>query len=415
MSRIKRAYVYRFYPTNEQQQQLARTFGCVRYVYNWALSLRQQTYHETGKGLSYKTLDAQMTMLRHEPATCFLSEVSCVPLQQSLRHLMRAYTNFFEGRADFPTFKKRQGSQSATYTKSAFAFKDGMLTLAKMDRPLDIRWSRSLPDGEQPSTVTVSRDQTGRYFVSLLVEEHIALLPPKDNAIGLDLGLKTLVATSSGQTFENPKYAARDEKKLARAQRRLARKHKGSKNSEKQRRRVAKIHAHIADRRKHHQHQLSTYLIRENQTIVVESLAVKNMMQHPTLAKAIADVGWGELVRQLEYKAAWYGRTVIKIDRFYPSSKTCSACGHVLDSLDLDVREWECPACGTHHDRDINAAQSVVAEGLRLFAEEHAATACGGDVRANLNGNQGSLSPVKQEPGLVTIPGNPPPSAVGIC
>jgi putative transposase len=284
-----------------------------------------------------------------------------------------------QGRADFPSFKKRQGPQSASYTRSAFSYKDGSLTLAKMDAPLAIRWSRPLPDGALPSTVTVSRDQAGRYFVSILLKEEIAPLPPTAKAIGIDLGLTSMVATSDEQSFANPRYFAGDAKKLARMQRRLARKKSGSKNREKQRRRVAKIHARIADRRRHHQHQLSTHLIRENQTLVVESLAVKNMMQHPTLAKAIADVGWGELVRQLEYKAAWYGRTLIKIDRWYPSSKICSCCRHVLDSLDLDVREWTCPTCGTHHDRDHNAAKSILAEGLRWLAEEHAATACGGE------------------------------------
>jgi putative transposase len=360
-------------------------------------------------------LDAQMTVLRHQSETSFLSEVSCVPLQQSVRHLMRAYTNFFEGRADFPTWKSRQGPQSATYTRSAFSYKAGSLTLAKMDAPLAIRWSRPLPAGSMPSTVTVSRDEAGRYFVSFLVKEEIAPLPPKEKAIGIDLGLTVMVATSDGQTFPNPTYFARDEKQLARAQKRLARKKSGSKNRERQRQRVAKIHARVADRRRHYQHQLSTHLIRENQTIVVESLAVKNMMQHPTLARAIADVGWGELVRQLEYKAAWYGRTLIKIDRWYPSSKTCSCCGHVLDSLDLDVREWTCPTCGTHHERDHNAAKSILAEGLRWLAEEHAATACGGPVRANLDGNQGSHEPMKQEPGSATVWGNPPVSTVGIC
>jgi putative transposase len=415
MSSVKRAYLYRFYPTDEQKQHLARTFGCCRYVYNWALALRQQTYQATGKSLSYQALDAQMTVLRHQSETSFLVEVSCVPLQQSVRHLMRAYTNFFEGRADFPTWKSRQGPQSATYTRSAFSHKAGSLTLAKMDAPLAIRWSRPLPDGAMPSTVTVSRDEAGRYFVSILVKEEIAPLPPKEKAVGIDLGLTVMVATSDGQTFPNPKYFARDGKKLARAQRRLARKKSGSKNREKQRRRVAKIHARIADKRRHHQHQLSTHLIRENQTIVVESLAVKHMMQHPTLARAIADVGWGELVRQLEYKAAWYGRTVIKIDRWYPSSKTCSCCGHVLDSLDLAIREWDCPICGTHHDRDLNAAKSIQVEGLRWLAEEHAATACGGPVRANLDGNQGSHEPMKQEPGSATVWGNPPVSTVGIC
>jgi putative transposase len=407
MNTVKRAYVYRFYPTDEQTQILARTFGCVRYTYNWALRLSIDLYQQTGQGLSYQQMSAQLTTLKHQAEAAFLNEVSCVPLQQGLRHLQRAYVNFFAGHANFPQFKKRHDVQSAEFTRSAFRFCDGQLTLAKMDAPLDIRWSRPLPEGATPSTVTVSRDQISRYFVSILVEEQIPPLPPKETQIGIDLGLKTMMATSDGQTFPNPKYAARDAKKLARAQRRLARKHKGSKNREKQRRRVAKIHVRIADRRRHYQHQLSTHLIRENQTIVVESLAVKQMMQHPTLSKAIADVGWGELVRQLEYKAAWYGRTVIKIDRFYPSSKTCSCCEHVLDSLALDVREWVCPSCGTHHDRDLNAAKSILAEGLRWLAEEHAATACGGPVRANLHGNQGSHEPMKQEPGSVTVRGNP--------
>ncbi len=388
MSTVKRAYFYRFYPTDEQKHMLVRTFGCVRYTYNWALRLSIDTYQATGKGLSYKDLSTQLTVLKHQEDTSFLNEVSCVPVQQSLRHLQRAYVNFFEGRAKYPTFKKRRGLQSAEYTRSAFTWEDGTLTLAKMDEPLAIVWSRPLPAGAQPSTVTVHRDPTGRYFISILVEEEMVELPKQDKQIGIDLGLKTMVATSDGQTFENPRYAARDEKKLVRAQRRLSRKQKGSKNREKQRQRVAKIHARIADRRKHSQHQLSTKLIRENQTIVVESLAVKNMMQHPTLAKAIADVGWGEFVRQLEYKAAWYGRTVIKIDRFYPSSKTCSCCGHVLDSLDLDVRAWDCLNCGARHDRDINAAKSVLAEGLRQSAEEHAAAACGGAVSANLHGTR---------------------------
>jgi putative transposase len=388
MSNVKRAFVYRFYPTHEQKHILARTFGCVRYTYNWALQFSIDFYQQAGQGLSYSQMSAQLTTLKQQKEAAFLNEVSCVPLQQGLRHLKRAYTNFFEGRANFPQFKKRHEAQAAEYTRSAFRFCDGKLTLAKMDTPLAIRWSRPLPEATTPSTVTVSRDQIGRYFVSILVEEQIRPLPPSNSQIGIDLGLKTLVATSDGQTFENPKYAARDAKKLARAQRRLSRKQRGSKNREKQRRRVAKIHARIADRRRHYQHQLSTKLIRENQTIVVESLAVKNMMKHPTLSRAIADVGWGEFVRQLEYKAEWYGRTMIKIDRFYPSSKRCSCCAHVLDSLDLAVREWECPNCGAHHDRDLNAAKSVLAEGLRQSAGEHAAAACGGAVRANLHGTR---------------------------
>jgi len=369
MGMFKRAYCYRCYPTNEQQQMLARTFGCARWIYNWALALKSRAYQEEGKRLSYDDLSACLPVLKQQSETAWLAEVSSVPIQQSLRHLDRAFVNFFEGRGKYPRFKsKKRGSQAATYTATAFTWKDGTLTLAKMDAPLEIRWSRPLPEGAIPSTVTVSRDNAGRYFASLLVEETIEPLPPSPEQIGADLGLTSMVITSKGDKVGNPRYFATDEKKLARAQKRHARKQKHSKNQEKARRKVAKIHARIADRRRDYQHKLSTRLIRENQVICVESLAIKNMMQNHSLAKAIADVGWGEFVRQLAYKAQWYGRTPVKIDRWFPSSKICSCCSYVLESLDLEVREWMCPNCGTHHDRDVNAANTVLTEGLRLSA-----------------------------------------------
>ena len=349
---FKRAYCYRCYPTNEQQQMLARTFGCARWIYNWALALKSRAYQEEGKRLSYGDLSACLPVLKQQPETAWLAGVSSVPLQQSLLHLDRAFVNFFEGRGKYPRFKsKKRGSQTATYTSTAFTLKDGALTLAKMDAPLDIRWSRPLPEGAIPSMVTVSRDKAGRYFVSLLVEEKIEPLPPSPEQMGADLGLTAMVITSKGEKVGNPRFFATDEK-----------------NQEKARRKVAKIHARIADRRRDYQHKLSTRLIRENQVVCVESLAVKNMMQNHSLAKAIADVGWDEFVRQLEYKAQWYGRNLIKIDRWFPSSKICSCCSYVLESLDLEVREWICPNCGTHHDRDVNAANSALTEGLRLSA-----------------------------------------------
>jgi len=368
MSMIKRAYRYRCYPTDEQKQILARTFGCARWIYNWALARKNRAYQQ-GRHLSYGDLSASLPSLKQEPETAWLAEVSSVTLQQSLRHLERAFVNFFEGRTHYPRFKsKKRDTQTATYTASAFTWKDGSLTLAKMGTPLDIRWSRPLPDGVIPSTVTLSCDSAGRYFISLLVEEKIVPLPPSTEQIGVDLGLVSMVITSKGEKVGNPRYFAKDEKKLAKAQKQLARKRRGSKNREKARCKVAKIHARVADRRRDYQHKLSTRLIRENQVICVESLAVKNMMQNHSLAKAIADVGWGEFVRQLVYKAQWYGRTLAKIDRWFPSSKMCSCCGCVLERLDLEVRDWICPQCGTHHDRDVNAAQSVLTEGLRLSA-----------------------------------------------
>jgi putative transposase len=371
----KRAYKYRVYPTDEQARNLAQTFGCVRFIYNWALHKRKRAYFDHGVKFYTKDLSAAIPALKKQEGTAWLREVSSVPLQQALRHLDAAYTNFFEGRTDYPTFKKKHHEQSATYTDNAFTFRDGKLTLAKQQEPLSIVWSRLLPDGSQPSSVTISKDKTGRYFVSILVEEEIAPLPPIEKAVGIDLGLKSFLVTSDGEAIANPKYYARDEKKLAKAQRKHARKKKGGKNREKARRKVARHHARIADTRRNFQQQVSTRLIRENQVICLETLNIKGMVKNHSLAKAISDVGWGGFIRQLEYKARWYGRSLIKIDRWYPSSKTCSACGYVLETLTLDVREWVCPACGTLHDRDVNAAKNVLTEGLSAL------NACGGCVR----------------------------------
>jgi putative transposase len=353
---------------------LSRTFGCARYVYNWALRLRTDAYYKEQQRIGYHETSARLTLLKQQADHSWLNEVSCVPPQQALRHLEKAFKNFFEGRAKYPAFKKRSGEQAAEYTTSAFKWNGTHLTLAKMETPLDIHWSRPLPKGCKPTTVTVSKDTAGRYFVSILIEEDIKFLPVVNKPIGLDLGLKSMVITSDGQTYGNPKFFHIEEKKLARAQRHLSKKQKGSKNRAKARHKVARIHARIRDRRRDYQHKLSTKLIRENQTVCVESLHVKNLVQNHCLAKAISDVGWSEFVRQLEYKALWYGRTLVKIDKWYPSSKRCFDCGHLLDSLTLDVRTWTCPQCGTVHDRDINAAKNILAAGL-------AVTACGESIR----------------------------------
>jgi putative transposase len=371
-TQTKRAYKYRFYPTTEQKIILAQTCGCCRFVYNWGLSTCKTTYFQQGKRLSYNDLAAMLPALKeHYP---WLRDASSVPLQQALRHLNRAFVNFFEGRAAYPTFKKKRNDQSATYASNAFTWDGQTLTLAKMDAPLEIVWHRPLPTGCKPSSVTITKDSANRYFVSILVAEEIKPRPVVNKMVGLDLGIKSMVALSTGEQVGNPTYFARDEKKLAKAQRRLAKKKRGSKNRAKARLKVAKIHARIADQRRDYQHKLSTRIVHENQVMCVESLAVKNMVKNHCLAKAISDVGWGEFVRQLDYKARWYGRTLVKIDRWYPSSKTCHACKHVLDALPLDIREWVCPACGVVHDRDTNAAKNILTEGLSVAA-------CGGNGR----------------------------------
>src|SRR5213080_1514029 len=370
----KKAYQYRVYPTDEQAHILARTFGCCRYVYNWALRARTDAFFQRGERLYYNQLAVLLTELKKQEGTAWLSEVSSVPLQQSLRHLDRAFRNFFEGRAQYPTFHKKHGVQAASYAANAFSCNGKELTLARIETSLDIHWSRSLHKGCQPTSVTLSKDCANRYFVSILVEEEIKHLSGVNKQVGLDLGLKSMVITSDGHTSGNPTFFAQDEKKLAKAQRRHAKKQKGSQNRRKAQLKVARIHARIADRRRDSQHKLSTEIIRENQVVCVESLHIKNMVQNHKLAKAISDVGWSEFVRQLACKAEWYGRTLVKIDKWYPSSKRCFDCGHMLDSLTLDIRSWTCPECGVQHDRDLNAARNILAVGLT-------ASACGEMVR----------------------------------
>lgn len=362
---VKRAFKYRFYPTHEQAEQLNRTFGCVRLVYNKALDIRSTAYATEGKTVTYAQTSAMLPEWKRDPALAFLGEVSCVPLQQALRHLQGAYASFFARRAKYPRFKsKRKTRASAEYTRSAFRYRDGKLTLAKMAEPLDIVWSRPLPDGVEPSTLTVSRDPSSRWHVSMLCEDaSVQPFPVVDSAIGIDAGITTLATLSTGEKIANPRHERADRKKLGKAQRELARKEKGSANRAKARLKVARVHARIADRRRDHLHKLTTRLVRENQTVVIEDLAVRNMMKNHKLARAISDASWSELRSLLDYKCRWYGRELITIDRWYPSSKICSTCRRLAESMPLSVREWTCP-CSAVHDRDINAARNILVAGL---------------------------------------------------
>lgn len=362
----KRAYKYRFYPTPEQTELLAQTFGCVRFVYNAILRWRTDAFYQRQEKIGYVGASTRLTEIKKDPELAFLSDVSCVPLQQCLRHQQTAFKNFFEGRTKYPVFKSKRHRQSAEFTRSAFKYRDGKLYLAKSKTPLDIRWSRELPG--EPSTVTVSKDSAGRYFVSCLCEFEPSKLPVTPNMTGIDLGLKDLFVTDKGERVGNPRHTAKYAARLAKAQRRLSKKKLGSANRAKARQKVAKLHAKISDCRQDNLHKLSRRLINENQVICVESLKVKNMIRNPKLSKAIADAGWGEFVRQLAYKAEWAGRSLVAIDQWFPSTKRCSDCGHTLSSLPLSVRKWDCPECGAHHDRDHNAAINIKAAGLAVIA-----------------------------------------------
>jgi putative transposase len=363
---MKRAYKYRFYPTPEQSALLAKTFGCVRFVYNSILRWRTEAYNERKEKIGYLQANARLTALKKEPEYSWLNEVSCVPLQQSLRHQQSAFTNFFAGRAAYPAFKSKRHKQTAELTSSAFKYRDGNLYMAKSKAPLNIRWSRELPS--TPSTITISRDAAGRFFVSCLCEFEPVSLPISAKTVGIDVGLKDLFVTDSGFKSGNPRHTAKYAARLARLQRRLSKKAKGSKNRAKARLKVARLHAKIADCRMDNLHKLSRKLINENQVVCVESLKVKNMIRNPKLSKAIADAGWSELVRQLQYKGEWAGRSVVAIDPYFPSSKRCSCCGFTMKKMPLDVRQWVCPECGEPHDRDINAARNIKAAGLAVLA-----------------------------------------------
>jgi putative transposase len=392
---VKRAFKYRFYPTDGQAAELSRTFGCVRRVYNKALEERTRAWYGEQRRISYVQSSAALTEWKKTEKLAFLSEVSSVPLQQALRHLQTAFGNFFAKRAKYPRYKSRKKSRaSAEYTRSAFTWRDGQLTLAKIAEPLDIRWSRPLPEGAQPTTVTVSRDSAGRWFVSMLVEDTITPAPATHTAVRLDAGITSLVTMSTGEKITNPRHERRDRTRLAKAQRELSRKAKSSKNRAKARRKVARVYARIADRRRDFLHKLSTRLVRENQTVVVEDLAVRNMVKNHTLARPISDVAWRDLRMMLEYKCAWYGRELVVIDRWFPSSKLCGTCGTIAGKLPLNVREWTCD-CATVHDRDVNAARNILAAGL-------AASACGDGVRPQRESSRTGQSSVKQEPQRAT-------------
>ncbi len=390
---VKRAFKYRFYPTDAQAAELSRTFGCVRKVYNMALQARTRAWQQ-GERVNYNATSAMLTAWKRTDELAYLSEVSSVPLQQCLRHLQGAFAAFWEKRAKYPRFKSRKTSRrSAEYTSSAFRYQDGTLTLAKMQDPLAIVWSRPLPEGVQPTTVTVSQDAAGRWFVSLLCEDPgVKPLPAVDAAVGIDAGLDHLLTLSTGEKIVNPRHERTDRARLAKAQRVLSRKAKGEgANRAKARRRVAKIHARIADRRRDALHKITTRLVRENQTLVIEDLTVRTMVKNRKLARAISDAAWSQFRNMLEYKAAWYGREVIAVDRWFPSSKLCSHCGTLQERMPLSVRTWVCDSCATTHDRDVNAAKNLLAAGL-------AVTVCGAGVRPQRSTPSGQSATKQKTP-----------------
>ena len=396
--RMRTAYRCRAYPDEVQQVALRRTFGCVRVVWNRTLVTRHSRWHLEGKGMSYAESDRALTAMKKDSELAFLSEVSSVPLQQALRHQHRAFQAFFAGRTRYPRFKSRQSRQSAHYTRRAFTMRGGELRLAKTTAPVRFVWS--WPDVDvttlDPAMVIVSREPDGHWYVTFTVDADAPEpLQETGRVVGVDLGVTDFAVTSAGKRIANPRHLERKARSLARYQRRLVRCQKGSANRAKAAGKVARAHRKVRNARRDFLHRASTSLVRTADLIVIEDLAVSNMLRNRHLARAISGCGWGEFRRQLEYKCERYGRRLVVIDRWYPSSKTCSACGHRLMDLSLSTRNWRCPSCGTRHDRDINAAKNILAAGLAV-ARGSPGDACGADMRHS--GSSRVRSAVKQEP-----------------
>jgi putative transposase len=384
----------RIYPSDVQAEKLSQFFGCARWWWNRALNETTTTYAETGKGLSREGLNALLPALKKE--FDWLGECHSQVLQSVTLNLTKAFINFFERRAQYPNFKSKHGKQSIQYPQGT-KFVDRLIYLPKLGW-VKIELHRAIVG--EVKTVTISKNPSGQYFAAILTEQEGEYPVPsrEGNAIGIDLGITDFAITSTGSKYPNPRHIKKHESNLKRKQRKLSRKVKGSNSRNKARKLVARVHQRISNSRQDFLHKLSHKLVNENQVIVVEDLAVKNMVRNHCLAKAISDCGWSSFVGMLNYKCERSGKILVKVDRFFPSSKTCSNCYHRVSSLSLDVRQWTCSSCGTNHDRDVNAAQNLKAEGLRILSLGTSETADGGNVRPS-RGRKTSVrrSPSKSE------------------
>lgn len=359
---VNRTYRFRIYPTAEQEILLAKHFGCTRYVYNHFLNERKEQYQADKKSDNYYKQAATLTKLKKEEDTKWLKEVNSQTLQFALRSLDTAFLNFFRGNAQFPKFKSRKHKN--TFTIPQFGkLEDRKIIIPKFKSGIKIKLHREV--NGKIGKMNIARTPTGKYYVSIFTEQEIEELPKTNKQVGIDLGLKDFVITSNNKKFKNNRYTKKYAKQLKKAQQHLSHKQKGSNGFEKQKLKVAKIHEKIASCRLDTLHKVSHQLVNENDLIVCEDLNVKGMIKNHKLSKHIADASWGNFVTLLQYKCDWYGKELVKVNRFYPSSKTCGDCSWINQELKLSDREWTCKSCGVVHDRDVNASRNILKEGLK--------------------------------------------------
>jgi putative transposase len=378
----------RLYPTEQQEIQLSQAFGCTRWLWNRFLALTHETYKNTGKGLSRYDLQKQLPSLKKDFE--WLAETYSQCLQAVCLNLSRAFINFFEKRSQFPRFKSKHGKQSLSYPQNVKILEEAI----KFPKIGEIYAVIHRPIEGKVKTVTISKNKANQYYASVLLEVE-GDFPPvstEGKAIGLDMGLTDFCITSDGSKYANPRWIDRHERNLIRKQQALSRQQKGSNNTEKSRLKVAKVHNRISRCREDFQHKLSRKIVNENQVIVVENLNIKGMVKNHCLAKSISGVGWGQFMTMLKYKCEQEGKVYLEIDRFFPSSKTCNHCLNVVDSLPLDIRQWQCPGCGTKHDRDINASICIRDEGLRIMTSGTGGKAYCPDVRRSRGGRKKSTT-----------------------